>query len=152
VSAISEPGSRQLAGRSIVTGVIGEDIHVVGLRIVEHALRAAGATVVSVGIQASQADFVDATLEADADAIFVSSSNGHASASSDGLKDALLEAGASEVLLYIGGHLVVGSSAGWSAIAAQFASLGFDRVYPPRTEPSVAVADLASDLASRSLS
>jgi methylaspartate mutase sigma subunit len=149
MTGTSEPTSGPLLGRTVVTGVIGEDIHVVGLRIMEHALRSAGANVVSVGIQATQAEFVDATLEAEADAIFVSSSNGHASASSDGLKDALLEAGASAVFLYIGGHLVVGRSSDWSAIEAQFCAMGFDRVYPPRTDPADAVSDLVLDLAGR---
>jgi methylaspartate mutase sigma subunit len=138
-----------LAGHSIVTGVIGEDIHVVGLRIVEHALRAAGARVVSVGVQASIIDFIDAVTESAADAVFVSSSNGHAEASCDGLREALIEAGRSDVLLYIGGHLVVGRSDDWDAITETFQALGFDRVYPPRSDPTVAIAELAADLAQR---
>jgi hypothetical protein len=36
-----------LAERTIVTGVAGDDIHVMGIRLVEHALKSAGAKVVS---------------------------------------------------------------------------------------------------------
>jgi methylaspartate mutase sigma subunit len=138
-----------LAGSRVVTAVIGEDIHVVGLRLVEHALRSAGAAVVSVGVQATVEEVVDAVLEADADAVFVSSSNGHAEVAVDGLKDALLEAGAGRVLLYIGGHLVVGRSDDWSEIEEGFSRLGFDRVYPPRTDPNDAIAQLVADLGAR---
>jgi methylaspartate mutase sigma subunit len=138
-----------LTGAKVVTAVIGEDIHVVGLKIVEHALRSSGATVVSVGIQASHADIVDAVLESAADAVFVSSSNGHAEVSSDGLRDALDEAGAANLLLYIGGHLVVGRSDDWPDIERRFQNAGFDRVYSPRTDPAVAVQDLAADLAAK---
>ena len=135
-----------LGGRTVVTGVIGEDIHVVGLRIVEHALRGAGARVVSVGVQAAIADFVDAVMEAAADAVFVSSSNGHAATSCDGLRDALIEAGREDILLFIGGHLVVGRADDWDEIERTFTGLGFNGVYPPRTDPTVAIADLGRAL------
>jgi methylaspartate mutase sigma subunit len=140
----------ELAASTIVTGVIGEDIHVVGLRIIEHALRTAGARVVSVGVQAAIAEFVDAVIESKADVVFVSSSNGHAEATCDGLRDALIEGGAGEVLLYVGGHLVVGRTGDWATIEKTFQAMGFDRVYPPRTDPSVAIRDLAADLRARS--
>jgi methanogenic corrinoid protein MtbC1 len=34
---------------TLVTGVIGEDVHIMGIRIVEHALRDAGFKIVSLG-------------------------------------------------------------------------------------------------------
>ena len=40
---------QSLAGRTLVTGVAGDDIHVMGIRLVEHALKSAGARVVSLG-------------------------------------------------------------------------------------------------------
>jgi methanogenic corrinoid protein MtbC1 len=34
---------------TLVTGVIGEDVHIIGIRIVEHALRKAGFRIISLG-------------------------------------------------------------------------------------------------------
>jgi methylaspartate mutase sigma subunit len=118
---------------------------------VEHALRSAGATVISLGVQVPQKEIVDAVRETAADAVFLSSSNGHAAMSSGGLKDALAEAGVSNVLLYIGGHLVVGRSDDFEAIESTFRELGFDRVYSPRTDPQRAVEDLAADVRQRNV-
>jgi methylaspartate mutase sigma subunit len=56
---------------TLVTGVIGEDVHVVGLRILEYALGEAGFKIVSLGSQVSQKEFVEAAIETDADAILV---------------------------------------------------------------------------------
>jgi len=138
-------GNLELQGVRVVTGVIGEDIHVVGLRILEHALKSAGAHVISLGVQTPIDEFVEAAQESAADAIFISSSNGHAGFACEGFKDDMVEAGLGRVLLYIGGQLVVGRP-DWSSVHEQFEKLGFDRVYPPRTNPKRAIADLAQDL------
>jgi len=58
---------------TLVTGVIGEDVHVVGIRILEYALGEAGFRVVSFGSQISQKEVVEAAIEVNADAILVSS-------------------------------------------------------------------------------
>jgi len=42
---------------TLVTGVIGEDVHIMGIRIVEHALRGAGFRIVSLGAQVSQEQY-----------------------------------------------------------------------------------------------
>ena len=63
---------------NIVTGVIGEDVHIVGIRIIEHALNDAGFKVNSLGAQVSQEEFLNAALETNADAILISSFSGHA--------------------------------------------------------------------------
>jgi methanogenic corrinoid protein MtbC1 len=52
-----------LVGRTIVTGVAGDDIHVMGIRLVEHALKSAGARVVSLGVMTPVSEFVDAAVE-----------------------------------------------------------------------------------------
>ena len=63
---------------TLVTGVIGEDVHIIGIRIVEHALRRAGFKIVALGAQVSQEEFVEAAIETNADAILISSLGGHA--------------------------------------------------------------------------
>ena len=71
-------GVGPLARARVVIGSIGDDIHVVGITILAHALRGNGAEVIQLGIQTSAEEFIAAALAEDADAVFVSSSNGHA--------------------------------------------------------------------------
>lgn len=132
---------------TLVTGVIGEDVHVVGIRILEHALRDAGFRVVSLGVQVSQEEFVNAALETNADAVLVSSLSGHAHLLIPGLRDKCVEAGLEDVLLYLGGNLVIGQ-AKWEDVEKSFKEMGFSRVYPPNILPSRVIKDLEADLAS----
>ena len=129
----------------LVTGVIGEDVHIVGMRILEHALSDAGFKVVSLGARTSQQEFVDAAVETKADVIMVSSLTGHAKANTEGLKEKLAEAGLGGVRLYIGGILSV-DEPNWKDTEKIFKGIGFDRVYPPSTLPGKVVSDLEADL------
>ena len=64
---------------TLVTGVIGEDVHIMGIRIVENALRDAGFKIVSLGAQVSREQYIEAAIETNTDAILVSSLGSHAS-------------------------------------------------------------------------
>jgi len=139
-----------LQGRTVVTGVVGDDIHVIGIRLVEHALKSAGATVVSLGVMTPVQEFVEAAVETAADAVVISSSNGHAAISCDGIRDAFVEGGLADMLLYIGGNLRVGSRSGsHEEVEAEFKQLGFDRVFEPNTDLNAAMQMLADDLNAR---
>lgn len=130
---------------TLVTGIIGEDVHIAGIRIVEHALRKAGFRVVALGAQVSQEEFVNAAMESKADAILVSSLSGHANVLGLGLREKCDEAGLEDVRLYLGGQLVIGESK-WEEVERMFREMGFDRVYPPNVQLSQAVEDLETDL------
>jgi methylaspartate mutase sigma subunit len=130
---------------TIITGVIGEDVHIIGIRVIEQALRRAGFKVISLGIHTSQEDFIHAAQETNADAILVSSLAGHARVMADGLKDKCIEAGLGDVRLYIGGMLAVDEPK-WEETQKTFKEMGFDRVYPPTTLPGRVIADLEADL------
>ena len=130
---------------TLITGVIGEDVHIIGIRVIEQALRRAGFKVVSLGIHTSQEDFVNAAKETKADAILVSSLAGHARVMAEGLKDKCMEAGLRDVRLYIGGMLAVDEPK-WEDTQNTFKEMGFDRVYPPTTLPGRLIADLEADL------
>ena len=93
----------------------------------------------------SQKEFVEAALETDADAIMVSSLYGHGEIDVRGLREALIEAGIGDILMYIGGYLVVGNQ-DWPEVEAKFKELGFDRVYPPSTLPEDVIPTLRKDL------
>lgn len=135
---------REVTG-TVVTGVIGADIHNIGLRILETALEDAGFRVVSIGILASQEEFVKAAVEVAADAILVSSLNGHGELECPGLREKCCEAGLEGIILYVGGNLVVGKQP-WEGVKAKFLAMGYDRVYPAGTTPHQAIMDLAYDL------
>lgn len=134
---------------TVVTGVIGDDVHVVGIRILEHALRTAGFKVVSLGIQVSQEEFINAAIETAADAILVSSLSGHAEALVSGLREKCLEAGLKDICLYLGGQLIIGKSRPEDA-EKMFKEMGFDRVYPVSRPLAEVIKDLETDILSRS--
>jgi methylaspartate mutase sigma subunit len=120
------------------------------VRILDHALRAAGATVISLGVLTPPEEFVDAAVESAADAVLISSSNGHAPMACEGLREKFVEAGVGDVLLYIGGNLVVGGATDWAAVEATFHGFGFNRVFPPRASLDDAIEMLAADVRQRS--
>jgi methylaspartate mutase sigma subunit len=128
---------------TLVTGVIGEDVHIIGIRIVEHALRRAGFKIVALGAQVSQEEFVEAAIETNADAILISSLGGHANILVPGLREKCDEAGLN-IYLYLGGQLVIGESK-WEDVEKTFMDMGLDRVYPPDAQLSKVIEDLEAD-------
>lgn len=130
---------------TIVLGVIGADVHAVGIRVLEYALQEAGFQVVNLGVLCAQEEFVRAALATGARAVWVSSLYGHGELDCRGLKDKFREAGLNKVLLYVGGNLVVGKQE-WEPVEKLFRDMGFDRVYPPGIMPETAIADLKKDL------
>lgn len=134
--------------RTLVLGVIGADIHNIGISILASALREAGFKVVSLGILVSQEEFVKAAVETAADAILVSSLCGHGELDCPGMREKCTEAGLENILLYVGGNLVVGKQK-FDPIAEKFVAMGYDRAYPPGTTPRRVIADLTADLSVR---
>ncbi|TAM92515.1 methylaspartate mutase subunit S [bacterium] len=133
---------------TLILGVIGADVHVIGITILAHALREAGFNVVNLGIMVSQEEFIAAAIEVDADALLVSSLYGHGEIDAEGLRDHCREAGIGDILMYLGGNLVVGKH-DFKEVESKFRDMGFDRVFPPGTLPDDVLAWLNSDLASR---
>ncbi|MBO8138121.1 MAG: methylaspartate mutase subunit S [Desulfotomaculum sp.] len=129
---------------TIVLGVIGADVHAVGNRILHHAFSEAGFNVVNIGVMASQEEFINAAIETNADVIVVSSLYGHGEIDCRGLKEKTVEAGLTDVRLYVGGNLVVGKQ-DWKETEKKFKNMGFDRVYPPGTMPQEVIDDLIED-------
>ena len=129
----------------LVTGVIGEDVHIVGIRILEHALRNAGYEIISLGVQTPAEEFIQAAQETNADAILVSSLSGHANVLVAGFRDKCNEAGLNDIKLYLGGQLIIGEME-WPEVEKMYQGMGFDRVYPADVEISRVIADLETDL------
>jgi methylaspartate mutase sigma subunit len=133
---------------TVVTGVIGSDTHIVGNRILSMALEKAGYKVISLGALTPAADFIKAAIETDARAILVSSLYGQGELDCRGFRDLCIEAGLEDILLYVGGNLVVGKR-DWPTTEQTFLAMGFDRVAPPGTRIESVMQWLAQDLAQR---
>lgn len=132
---------------TVITGAIGDDVHVIGIRLMEYALRQSGFTVVSLGPLAAPKEFIDAAIETAADALFISSLNGHAELYLPGLRGACVEAGIGDILIYAGGQLTI-RRPDWSEVEHRFVKeLGLSRVYPSDTLPDVPINDLERDVA-----
>jgi methylaspartate mutase S subunit len=129
----------------IITGTLGMDAHIIGTKILSRALREAGFRVTALGAYTPPEEFIKAAQETNADAILISSLYGMAEFDLKGFNEKRLEAGLGDVLLYIGGNLVVGRG-DLKETEEKFKKLGFDRVYPPETDLDSAIADLKNDL------
>ena len=135
-------------GRKLVTGVIGADTHIVGNRILSMALEEAGFEVITLGALTPSEDFVKAAIETAADAIMVSSLYGQGELDCRGFRDMCIEAGLEDILIYVGGNLVVGKQ-DWADVERRFLEMGFDRAFPPNTRTDDVIEKLNADFAAR---
>jgi len=140
--------ARPAGGATIVTGVIGSDTHIVGNRILSMALEKAGYKVVALGALTPPAEFVKAAVETNADAILVSSLYGQGELDCRGFRDLCVEAGLDDILLYVGGNLIVGKHP-WEVVERIFLDMGFDRAAGPGTRVETVLEWLSRDLVAR---
>ena len=130
--------------RTLVTGVIGSDTHIVGNRILSMALEKAGYTVVALGALTPADEFIKAAVETAADAIMVSSLYGQGELDCRDFRNLCIEAGLEDILLYVGGNLVVGKQP-WAEVEQRYRDMGFDRAFPPGTRTDAVIAALEDD-------
>ena len=128
----------------LVIGVIGADVHAVGIQILDHAFEEAGFDVTNLGVMVSQEEYIAAAVETDADAIMVSSLYGHGELDCRGLREKCNEAGLTDILLYVGGNIVVGKQP-FDEVEARFKKMGFNRVFGPGTAPEETIKALRED-------
>lgn len=134
--------------RTLVTGVIGSDTHIVGNRILSMALEKAGYKVVTLGALTPAADFVKAAVETAADGIMISSLYGQGELDCRGFRELCIEAGLADILIYVGGNLVVGKQP-WGEVEHRFLDMGFDRAFPPGTRTDEIITALDRDFKAR---
>jgi methylaspartate mutase sigma subunit len=131
--------------RTIILGVIGSDCHFAGHFLLWRSLKDAGFNAISLGACVQQEEFINAAIETKADAILISSLYGMGILDCEGLREKCEEVGLHNILLYAGGILTSGEWK-WETVDKKFKEMGFNRVYPPGTLPSTAIADLKKDL------
>lgn len=130
-----------MSKKTIVTGVIGADVHAVGNKILTYALEQAGFNVINLGVMVSQEEYIEAAIETNADAILVSSLYGHGEIDCNGLREKCNEAGLKNIPLLAGGNLVVGKQ-NFEDVEKRFMNMGFTKVYPPGTQIDTTINDL----------
>lgn len=130
---------------TIVIGVIGADVHAVGNKIIDYTLTNEGYNVVNVGVLSTQEDFINAAIESNAKIILVSSLYGQGEIDCRGLRDKCIEAGLDDILLYVGGNIVVGKQ-DFVEVEKRFTEMGFNRVFPPGTPINVVLPTIKKDL------
>ena len=112
----------------VVTGVVGNDIHVVANRLIDLSLQARGYTVFNLGVNTYLEEFFDAAVETGAEVLMISSLNGEAEGWGREVK--LLKSkykNLDDLIMLIGGNLVVGSGNA-EDIVTRYKKYGFDIV------------------------
>ena len=113
----------------VVTGVVGNDIHVVANRLIEISLKERGFTVYNLGVNTYLEEFLDAMLATDADLLLISSLNGEAEGWCRDLKILRQNYRFRKAPVFvIGGNLAVGEVKE-EEIVPKFKRFGFDLVY-----------------------
>ncbi len=127
--------------KTLVIGVIGADVHAVGIRILNFAFTDAGFNVVNLGVMVSQEEFISAAIETGADAICISSLYGQGELDCRGMREKCDEAGLKGIPLLVGGNVVIGKQV-FEDVEKRFKAMGFDRVFPPNTPPEATIEAL----------
>jgi len=127
--------------KTLIIGVIGADVHAVGNKILYHAFTEAGFNVVNLGVMVSQEEYIAAAIEANADAIVISSLYGQGELDCRGMREKCDEAGLKGIPLLVGGNIVIGKQS-FDEVEQRFRAMGFDRAFPPGSAPEATIEAL----------
>ena len=130
---------------TLVIGVIGADCHAVGNKVLDRVFSNHDFRVINLGVMVSQDEYIDAAIETGADAIVVSSIYGHGDIDCLGMRERCIERGLGNILLYVGGNIVVGKQP-FDQVEERFRQMGFDRIFGPGTSPEEGIQALKEDL------
>jgi len=112
----------------VVTGVVGNDIHVVANRLIEISLKERGFAVYNLGVNTYLEEFLDAMVETDADVLLISSLNGEAEGWCRDLRSLKSSYDFEDEIFVIGGNLGVGEMDP-TELVPRFKGYGFDLVF-----------------------
>ena len=112
----------------IVTGVVGNDIHVVANRLIDISLQSRGFEVFNLGVNTYLEEFIDAVIETDSKVLLISSLNGEAEGWCRELHKYKTHDCLKDVVFIIGGNLSVGEG-DETQIVPKFKEYGFDLVF-----------------------
>ena len=130
---------------TLVIGVIGADCHAVGNKVLDRVFTSHDFHVINLGVMVCQDEYIDAAIETGADAIVVSSIYGHGDIDCLGLRERCIERGLGDILLYVGGNLVVGKH-DFADVEVKFKEMGFNRVFAPSHDLEDVCALITNDI------
>jgi len=136
---------------NVVLGVIGNDIHVVGNKIIAEALKNRGFRVVNLGTNNKPEYFVDAAIEVNAHAVLIASLNGEGEIWCRDIRARFQKSEMPRIILYAGGNLIVGDKT-HSEVENIYKSYGFDRIFYKKTDLDNMMDLLKQDLSNGSSS
>lgn len=134
-----------MKSHTIVMGVIGSDCHAVGNKILDKVFSDAGFNVINLGVMVSQDEFINTAIETNAQAILVSSLYGQGELDCVGLREKCIEKGLDDLLLYVGGNLVIGKT-DFRDVEKKFLQMGYNRVFGPDVDLQLVTQLLQQDL------
>jgi methylaspartate mutase sigma subunit len=140
----------QTNNSTIIIGVIGADCHAVGNKIIANILSRLGFNIINLGVMVSQNEYIDAAIEHNAQAILVSSIYGHGEIDCNGLRKRCEENGIGDIILYVGGNLVIGKK-DFADIRTLFLDMGYDRVFTPKDDLNDVAGLLCMDIEDKQL-
>jgi methylaspartate mutase sigma subunit len=133
--------------KTIIIGVIGADCHVVGNKILDKVFSDAGFNVINLGVMVSQEEFINSAIETNASAILISSLYGQGELDCVGLRDKCIEKGLDDIILYVGGNLVIGKT-DFKTVENKFLKMGYNRVFAPGVDLQDVIKILNKDISS----
>ncbi len=112
----------------VVTGVVGNDVHVVANRLIDISLNERGFQVFNLGVNTYLEEFIDAAIETRADVVLISSLNGEAEGWSRDLPFLKRKYNLHDIVFVIGGNLAVGEVDA-EEMVEKYRGYGFDLVF-----------------------
>lgn len=112
----------------VVTGVVGNDIHVVANRLIDISLKERGFEVFNLGVNTHLEEFIDAVIETNSKILLISSLNGEAEGWCRDLLFLKEKYDLHDIVFVIGGNLSVGESTN-EEIVPKYKEFGFDLVF-----------------------
>ena len=109
-------------GTTIVIGVIGADCHAVGNKIIANIMTRLGFNIINLGVMV-----------------------GHGEIDCNGLREKCQDRGIDDMLLYVGGNLVIGKQ-DFADIRDLFLNMGYDRVFTPKDDLNDVAELLMADI------
>ena len=135
----------------VVLGVIGNDIHVVGNRVLEICLNESGIQTINLGTNTKPQEFVDVALECSADVVLIGSLNGEAQHWCYNIRTLFINREIGNTLIYLGGNLLTGSATSEDVFDV-FKDFRIDRLFHGETDFDNIIKLIKKDILKNELS
>lgn len=130
---------------TLVIGVIGADCHAVGNKVLDRVFTAHDFHVINLGVMVSQMNILMPRLKQAPMPSWCPLSTVMATLTVSGYVSAASNRGLGDILLYVGGNLVVGKH-DFGDVEVKFKEMGFNRVFAPSHDTEDVCALITNDI------